>query len=310
MRFARIRSGLAESVHDVSVIAVDGTGRTLYTSGDTDRPMFHRSAIKPFQALAATRLGLDLPPTHLAVTCSSHRGYPVQVAIVERILSDHGLDTDALQCPRDWPLAQRARDAFVRGGTAAPERRFHNCSGKHAGWLAACRVAGLPTESYLRPDHPLQRDILGIVEDLTGEDPEPVGVDGCGAPTLRGTVRGLARAFSRLTTNPELATIATAMAQYPALVADNVGCEGRVGITSGGPSKGGAEGAFATSLHGIGIAAKSAEGSSAIAVAASIEVARRIGLLPRTAAEQLDDCVRIPVVGASRQVGSLELVEA
>ncbi|HSJ71881.1 MAG TPA: asparaginase [Acidimicrobiia bacterium] len=310
MRFARIRSGLVESVHDVSVIAIDRTGTTLYATGDTDRPMFHRSAIKPFQALAAMRLGLELPPEHLAVTCSSHRGFPVQVAIVERILSDHGLGPDALQCPPDWPWAQRARDIVLRSGATGPERRFHNCSGKHAGWLAACNVAGLPTESYLDPGHRIQRDILGIVTDLTGEDPEPVGVDGCGAPTLRGTVHGLARAFSRLTSDPELAAIAGAMSQYPALVADNVGCEGRFGISSGGPSKGGAEGAFATSLHGIGIAAKSAEGSSAIAVAAAIEVARRIGLLPRTAAEQLDDCVRIPVIGASRQVGSLELVEA
>lgn len=310
MRFARIRSGLAESVHDVSVIAIDGTGRTLYTSGDTDRPMFHRSAIKPFQALAATRIGLDLPPEHLAVTCSSHRGYPVQVAIVERILSDHGLSPDALHCPPDWPWAQRARDALIHQGTAEPERRFHNCSGKHAGWLAACTVAGHPTGSYLDPDHPLQRDILGIVTDLTGEDPEPVGVDGCGAPTLRGTVRGLARAFSRLTSEPELAAIAGAMSQYPALVADNVGCEGRFSITSGGPSKGGAEGAFAASLRGIGIAAKSDEGSGAIAVAAAIEVSHRIGLLPRTVTDQLEDCVRVPVVGASRQVGSLELVEA
>lgn len=310
MRFARVRSGLAESVHDVSVIAIDGAGRTLYTSGDTDRPMFHRSAIKPFQALAASRLGLDLPPEHLAVTCSSHRGYPVQVAIVERILSDHGLDPDALQCPPDWPWAQRARDGVLREGTTEPERRFHNCSGKHAGWLAACTVAGLPLGNYLDPGHPLQRDILGIVADLTGEDPEPVGVDGCGAPTLRGTVHGLARAFSRLTSDPELAAIAGAMSQYPALVADNVGCEGRFGVTWGGPSKGGAEGAFAASLHGVGVAAKTAGGSSAIAVAAAIEVARRIGLLPRTAADQLDDCLSIPVVGASRRVGSLELVEA
>ncbi len=310
MRFARIRSGLVESVHDVSAIAVDDAGRTLYTSGDTDRPMFHRSAIKPFQALAASRLGLDLPREHLAVTCSSHRGYPVQVAIVERILSDHGLGPDALQCPPGWPWAQRARDAVVHEGTAAPERRFHNCSGKHAGWLAACSVAGLPTRSYLDPGHPLQRDILGIVTDLTGEDPEPVGIDGCGAPTLRGTVRGLARAFSRLTSEPELASIAAAMSQYPALVADNVGCEGRFAIAFGGPSKGGAEGAFAASLHGIGIAAKSDEGSDAMAVAATIEVARRIGVLPRSAAEHLEDCVRIPVIGASRQVGSLELVEA
>lgn len=310
MRFARIRSGLAESVHDVSVIAIDVTGRTLYTSGDTDRPMFHRSAIKPFQALAAARLGLELPPEHLAVTCSSHHGHPVQVAIVERVLSDHGLGTDALQCPPDWPSARRARDVLLRGGTSGPERRFHNCSGKHAGWLAACSIAGLPTGSYLDPGHPLQQDILAIVTDLTGEDAGPVGVDGCGAPTLRGTVRGLARAFSRLTSDLELGAIAGAMSQYPALVADNVSCEGRFGVAWGGPSKGGAEGAYAASLHGIGIAAKSDEGSGAMAVAAVIEVANRVGLLPRTSMDQLEDCVRIPVVGASQQVGSLELVEA
>ena len=74
MRFARVRSGLIETTHAASTVAVDAGGHVLYSSGDVDRPLFYRSAIKPFQALAARRTGLDLPPEHLAITCASHSG--------------------------------------------------------------------------------------------------------------------------------------------------------------------------------------------------------------------------------------------
>ncbi len=100
--------------------------------------------------------------------------------------------------PPDRPLAQEARDLQLARGNSRKERRFHNCSGKHAGLLAACTVAGWDTDSYLDLDHPIQQSIVAIVTDMTGLDTGPIGIDGCGAPTLRGTIGGLATAFSDL----------------------------------------------------------------------------------------------------------------
>jgi L-asparaginase II len=309
MRFARVRSGLAETHHDVACIAVDADGVVLFSSGEIDRPLYYRSAVKPFQTLTGLRVGLRLPAEHLAIACSSHGGHPVHLAIVEQILHDHGLSTLDLRTKPDMPWSDTARRLQCEAGRTAPRALFHNCSGKHAGWLAACAVAGWDTETYLDPTHPLQRSIVDIIADVTGIDPGPLGVDGCGAPTLRGTVVGLARGFSRLTTDPELAPIATAMTRFGALVADNLRGDGRIAVDWGGPTKVGAEGLIGLGRHGVGIAARSADGSDAVAAAAALEVADRLGMLPRASAEWLSQVRNPPVRGGREQVGALELVE-
>ena len=309
MRFERIRSALAETTHDVAVVALDGSGRELLASGDVDRPFFYRSAIKPFQALAARRHGLELPLEHLAITCASHGGYPAHVAIVETILSDHGWDAHRLRCPPAWPLNPIARDRVVADGVLRPRPLFHNCSGKHAGWLAACATADLEPDRYLDAAHPLQLTVLDTVADFTGSDPDPVGVDGCGAPTLRGTVRTLAEGFRRLTTDAELGPISEAMTAYGSLVADNLRPDGRFAVTWGGPCKVGAEGVFAASRGGLAIAAKSADGSSDVAVAAVTEAVRRLGALDGAALDWLDDVAHPPVLGGGEPVGRLVLAE-
>ncbi len=309
MRLARVRSGLAESYDDVAAIAIDGDGTVLYSSGAIGQPIFYRSAIKPFQAIAAARTGLELPPSHLAVSCASHGGYPVHLAIVDQILSDHGLTRDALATTPGRPLSHDADVLQILRGNTRLEPRFHNCSGKHAGWLAACTVAGWDIASYLDLHHPLQQSVLEVMQEYSGADARPVGVDGCGAPTLRGTIATLATAFSCLTTTPEATPIAVAMATYGALVADNVRNDGRVGITWGGPQKVGAEGSFAMASHGVAIATKSQSGTSEMAVAAALDVARRIGVLPDAMADALDTAMSPPVIGGGRAVGRTVILE-
>jgi L-asparaginase II len=310
MRFGRVRSGLVESVEDASVIATDGEGNVVLQSGDPDAPLFYRSAVKPFQALAASRAGLSLPDEHLALTCASHGGFPVHLGIVTTILTDHGLTTDDLQCTPGRPLAPGAHDLQLELGNPGMERVFHNCSGKHAGWLAACTVAGWDTAPYLDPAHPLQVSVVRIIHDLTGIDPEPLGVDGCGAPTHRGSLRGLARAFAQLGTDPELAPIARAMTRFGALVADNVRPDGRTGLWWGGPQKVGAEGLFAMTRGGISIAAKSHSGRSEVAVAAALVAAESVDALSRAMRSALTDQIQPPVLGGGRIVGKMELIEA
>ena len=80
----------------------------LFEYGDPDRPIFYRSAIKPLQALVALRLGVELAPEEIAITCSSHDGFPIHIALVEKILGDAGLTTADLQTPPDWPLGKEA----------------------------------------------------------------------------------------------------------------------------------------------------------------------------------------------------------
>jgi L-asparaginase II len=310
VRFGRVRSGLVETVEDASVIAMDASSNVLFSSGDPNSPVFYRSSIKPFQALAAARTGRMLPDEHLAVSCASHGGFPVHLGIVNAILMDHGLSVGDLRCPRDRPLAATAHDLQVARGNTRKERRFHNCSGKHAGWLAACKVAGWDTATYLEPDHPLQRSIVEIMRDVSGVEPEPVGIDGCGAPTLRGSARGLANAFIHLGNDPELAPIANAVSRFGALVADNLRPDGRTALWWGGPLKVGAEGLLAMTRGDITIATNSHSGRPEVAVAAALVTAERLGALPRAMADALKDEIRPPVVGGGVVVGNLELIEA
>jgi L-asparaginase II len=305
LRFLTVRTGLAESIHDVSVIAIDADGTELYRSGDPDRPLFYRSAVKPFQTTVALEAGLSLPTEHIAVASASHGGWPVHIAIVRSILADAGLDESALQCPPSWPLSQGAKDVQVRRGIRSPKRVFHNCSGKHAAMLGACMVQGWPIETYLDPDHPLQRQIIELVTEATGIRPEPVGIDGCGAPTLRGSVRGLARAFANLSSSERCRPAANAVSRFPSLVADNSRPDGKLARWWGGPVKVGAEGQVGIGRHGIGIAAKAAAGKPEAAVAGVIAAADELGLIPDVMRNALETETAPPVLGGGKPVGAL-----
>jgi len=305
LRFLTVRTGLAESIHDVSAVAVDADGTELYRSGDPDLPLFYRSAVKPFQATVALEAGLSLPVEHLAVASASHGGWPVHVAIVRSILADAGLSESALQCPPSWPLSQGAKDVQVRRGIRSPKRVFHNCSGKHAAMLGACMVQGWPIETYLDPDHPLQRRIVEIVTDATGIRPEPVGIDGCGAPTLRGSVRGLARAFANLSSSERCRPAADAISRFPSLVADNSRPDGKLARWWGGPVKVGAEGQVGIGRHGIGIAAKAVAGKPEAAVAGVIAAADELGLISDVMRDALEIEAAPPLFGGGKPVGAL-----
>src|SRR5262249_62312723 len=79
-----------------------------------------------------------------------------------------------------------------------PEGRLgHNCSGKHAGFLAACRANGWGFAGYRLPEHPLQRQLRAL---LGGGEP---AVDGCGIPTYAQPLSAQARLLLR--TPPRIA---------------------------------------------------------------------------------------------------------
>lgn len=299
---ATIRSGLTESTHPWSAVVVDTDGQTHGHWGDPDRPLYYRSAIKAFQATVSQEAGADLPPEHLALACASHSGAPAHVAIVRTMLEEAAIAEATLRCPPDFPLGQGARRRAIAAGEDA-KPVFHNCSGKHAAFLRAAAAQGLPLSTYLSPDHPLQRRVSDLLIDVTGVDGRPPGVDGCGAPTLRGSLRGLARAFACLSVAPRFEAVRTAMMRYPALTSGNERSDGRFAMWWDGPAKGGAQGLMAAGRHGIGIATKSHGGSGDVAVQAMIEIVERLGLLPAPAQIALEDVHSRPVFGGGAPVG-------
>jgi L-asparaginase II len=197
-----MRGGLVESRHRGAVAVVDAAGATVFAAGDATRPVFPRSAVKPLQALPLVESGaadqFGLTDAELALCCASHGGEPAHVRGVAQILTKAGFDESALACGTHWPAAQAAAMALARIG--APSALHNNCSGKHAGFLCVARALAVDHSGYWRPDHPVQRQVHAVLEDLAGVA-LPDGcraVDGCSVPTWALPLQNLAFAFAKL----------------------------------------------------------------------------------------------------------------
>ncbi len=299
------RNGVVESVNEIDAIAVDAEGAVIMAYGAPDHVLFYRSSIKPVQATVSQEFGADLSPEHLAVATASHSGFPAHLAIVEAMLAEVGLDRGTLQTTPGWPLEVPARDLRVFAGHRKPHPLFHNCSGKHAAFLRACVAQGWPIDTYCQPTHPLQQAIGERVAAVSGFGGRPEGVDGCGAPAFRGTIRSLATVFSKVSETPEFAPVAAAMSRFPSLVSGPGRPDGILGRWWAAPLKVGAEGILGAGRHGIGLAVKSRSGSAAIAAMGMMELMRRLGLLSAAAITALDHVARPPVLGGGRSQGSI-----
>ena len=308
-----VRNGVVESVHRGIAVVTDASGAVVRAVGDPSTVVFPRSSLKPVQALAMLCAGAALGGPSLALACASHAGEPMHIAGVRASLAASGLTVDALRNTPDLPLGETARAAWL-AAELGPESLAQNCSGKHAGMLAACVAAGWSLDDYLAPGHPLQVLIRETVAEVCGEPIVHAGVDGCGAPIHAFALTGLARAFGRLAAAArerghahravagDLARVAEAMRAHPELI----GGPGRADTelmraASGVIAKGGAEAVFAVGLpDGRGVAVKIADGHRADRVVAAA-LLRDLGM-DAAACDALAD---VPVLGHGRPVGAV-----
>lgn len=298
------RNGVVEAEHHVAAAIVDAAGKLTRATGDVDRSFFVRSAAKPVQLSIALETGLELSSQAQAIASASHGGFPIHLAYVRSILAGAGLDESALQTPPAWPLHRTARDAAVRSGANEPAPIFHNCSGKHAAMLAACRVAGWPTETYLDPDHPLQARFRDRWEHMTGEPISTTGVDGCGAPVFTVSTRGLATVFAKLAQPGPFRPIWWSMHRYPSLVAEHGRIDARIATSIDAAAKIGAEGCIGVSIrNSVGVAVKAWDGSERGLEGGIIGSLRGLGMAVGTAAERLTPGP--PVLGGGRVQGEV-----
>jgi L-asparaginase II len=181
------RGDVVEAVHHVHARSTAGGWY-----GD-DLTCFLRSSLKPIQAVPLAEAYADLGDDELAIACASHRAEPAQLDAVRKLLARGEVTVDDLECG-----LQEGR----------PEGKLgHNCSGKHAGMLAACRANGWPLHPYRDREHPLQRRIAELV------GPGEVAIDGCGVPTYSMELTCMGALFL---TTPD--RIADAMRARPELV--------------------------------------------------------------------------------------------
>jgi L-asparaginase II len=289
------RGGLVESIHRVAACAVDARGEVLFQAGEIDVPVYLRSAAKPFIAAAAIEAGIDkafgLLPQEIAVMAGSHSGQRMHLEAVSSILRKIGMDVSALQCGVHLPYDEPSATAMIRAGDR-PAALHNNCSGKHAGILALCKVLGADPATYLSAENPAQRYILEFCARLSDDDPAmwPIGVDGCGIPVYATSLRKAARSFARfasLTARRDdaeaLRTVRDAMTAYPQYVAGSGQLDTELIIAGAGTvaSKAGAEGVHGVAAipQGYGYVSKVLDGNSRARGPSTIAVLRSLGVL-------------------------------
>jgi len=286
-----LRNGIPESRHRVHAVVCDQRGRVLMRAGDPQLLSFVRSALKPLQASvfvssgAADRCGCG--ERGLAIACASHAGTAAHAREAFRLLWQAELDAIHLQCP------------VPAGGTSALQ---HNCSGKHAAFLASCRQLHWPLESYLQPEHPLQQEILKRVGEFLGlPGAELVNArDDCGAPTLQLQLAQTALLYAHLGAGQQadLERLSRAMLAHPELVAGDGGFDTELMRRGLGQvlSKGGAEGIQCLSRvgQGMGVAIKVEDGSHRAKHAVALHLLEQLEWLTPSTLTELRQQFMVP----------------
>ncbi|MFA6989950.1 MAG: asparaginase, partial [Candidatus Gastranaerophilaceae bacterium] len=181
------RATFTERVHRGYICVVDIDGNVLFKLGNFDKGLFLlRSAQKPFQALPFIKSGalekFNLELKHLAICCGSHSGTEEHTKAVSEILNKAEVDEKMLQCGIHQPLDEKTK-YYLMKNNISPSPLHNNCSGKHAGMLAACKANNWDLETYLDINHPLQRQIADFTKDLSGfKEDLSFAFDGCSAP--------------------------------------------------------------------------------------------------------------------------------
>ena len=284
-----LRGGIVESMHRGALAIVDAAGAVHTAQGDIDQPIFARSAVKVLQALPLVESGAaeqwQLNDDELAIACASHGGEDIHTRTAAGMLAKAGVDVQALECGAHWPYNEGAVRALAAQGQQ-PTALHNNCSGKHAGFVClGCTMAGKNSvhdargflTAYVRPDHPVMREVSNALQAATGFDLSKTarGVDGCSIPTFAIPLRHLAQAFARVATGLGLSPghalaakrLRQAVAAAPLLVAGTGRFDTRV-MTQLGERvfcKVGAEGVYCAALPelGLGVAIKMDDGNNA-----------------------------------------------
>lgn len=287
------RGDALENIHFGAVAVTDTAGRVIASVGDPHSVTFTRSTLKPLQALSLLQCGgaraLGMTSRDVALMCASHSGEPMHVAQAQSILDKSHFTHRHLQCGCHDPLYV---DHGVGPAPSLIDERMHNCSGKHAGFLAHCVHSGWSTDDYLAPSHPLQQSVRSHVARVCGlpASQMKMGIDGCSAPNYALPLSALARAYARLASGARdgefgesFEQLGGAMSTHPELVS-GTGRHDLAFMQAGRGdwlTKGGAEGvqAFASKRRGQAFAIKISDGNKQALFAAIVEILEQLGWL-------------------------------
>jgi L-asparaginase II len=226
------RNKVLESFHRGVVCVVDKDGEILYSEGDVNQVCYPRSAMKLLQALPLIELGgiekFGFTLEEIAIMCGSHNAEPEHLRVVNSILSKIGLTKDALFCGPQYPSSKKDANALIKNDEK-PQHIHNNCSGKHAGMLALCKLIDAPIDNYINPQHPAQKLIMDACAEMFEYEKEKmiVALDGCSAPIFSIPVYHQALSYKNIVHPIKFSEkrqhacklIVDAISQYPFMIA-------------------------------------------------------------------------------------------
>ncbi len=317
------RGGIVESRHRGAFCFANASGDVLLSGGDTSAPVFPRSAIKAFQALAVVESGafdqFGFSDKELALSCSSHNGELRHTDTVSGMLQRMELAEGDLECGPHWPTCQRRTNEMIAAGERCSQLH-NNCSGKHAGMLALALKLGVDPKGYIEQEHVVQQRIRQVIEELCETDlsSAAVGTDGCSVPTWAIPLGSLAKAFARFgagqtgsdVRNQACDRIVSAVRAHPFMVAGTDRfCTRAMEAIPRLFVKTGAEGVFCGCIPelGIGFALKCEDGATRAAEAATAGLLSALRTWDDSEQDTLNGLARKPLLNRNkREVGHIQ----
>jgi len=300
MEFAKLaevwRGPVVESVHFGAAAVANAAGEIVHGWGDPSVVTFPRSSLKPIQTIALVETGaaerFGLTQRQIALASASHRAEDIHVDLVMEWLAQLDLTEDALACGPDLPRDSERAHAIIRAG-GEKSRRYHNCSGKHCGFLTVARHMGWPVEGYNELSHPTQKLYLEVLSEFLDRDASslPMGIDGCTLPAPAMSIAEMAIAMARYaaasvaspTRKAAIRTIQDAVRRYPEYMSGTEEPAPLIARATDGEviMKTGAEGFLVAIMpgQGLGAALKIADGNPRARVIALLNLLQQLDLL-------------------------------
>lgn len=206
------RGSVVESRHRGAISVMDSGGNSMLNIGDTDLPVFARSAIKAVQALPLVESGaadaFGFGDAELALACSSHSGEDAHIERAASMLNSAGRSEEDLECGPHWSTHESVLIHQARTFTSDPGPICNNCSGKHAGFVCTAAHLDIDPKGYIRQEHAVMATVKDALEDVTGalHQEDLCGMDGCSIPTYATPLTAMAYGFAKMGTGDGLGT--------------------------------------------------------------------------------------------------------
>lgn len=284
------RANTVETLHYGWICVINKEKKVIYKRGRISDQIFLRSSAKPIQAIPVINYDINITPKELAIICGSHSGSKLHINLLTNFMKKHKFQVSNLKCGAHLPFDEKEKTRLVKKNIS-PNPLHNNCSGKHLGMLAVCKKNKWDLKSYLNPNHPIQKNILKKIKELSGTKNISIAVDGCGVPTFSLPVINIAKMFSSFThpKNKRYLKIISAISKNPFYLGSNNQIDTEIIKASKGKliAKVGAEGIIIIASKGNCIVVKIADGSPKIRSIVALKLLIRFNWLKKSQIKNL-----------------------